>query len=170
MLHSATAHSTQQSGMHAYKSGPLPENPGAFCYVMLPSFRRIVAKSNWLARRTVSVNHRLVISTVGRKPNRRTDRRRQVLKQTMEAFRRSADVMRRQLTRNCPESKLSRFLIPLEEYRCVHWPLAPAPPPPTARPSPQLAAPHDTSTFQPRLGRRRRPPPQAATDGRSVRV
>ena len=46
MLHSVTAHSTQQSGMQAYKSGPLPESPGAFCFAMLPSFRRIVAKSN----------------------------------------------------------------------------------------------------------------------------
>ena len=48
MLHSFTAHSTQQSGMQAYKSGPLPDSPGAFCFAMLPSFRRIVAKSNYL--------------------------------------------------------------------------------------------------------------------------
>ena len=118
-----------------------------------------------LPRRTVFINHRLVVSTVHRKPSRLADRRRQVRKQTMKAFRHSADVTRRQLTRNCPASKL---VLPRPVETVLLCPLAPVPPPLASRQSPQLAAHHDTSAFQPRLGRHRRPSPQAATGGRSI--
>jgi len=43
ILASSTAHSTQQSGNAAYKSGPLPENPGALPLAIFPSLRRMMA-------------------------------------------------------------------------------------------------------------------------------